>query len=44
MISAKISDDKAAAVYFGCVLIFGGLGLIVSYVIEKKWLDQQQLS
>jgi len=44
VISAKISDDEAAAVYFGCVLIFGGVGLIVSYVIEKKWLDQHQVS
>lgn len=41
VIATKLGDDEAAAIYFGCVLIFGGLGLIVSYIIEKKWLDQQ---
>ncbi|SFH13331.1 DUF6249 domain-containing protein [Pedobacter insulae] len=34
-------EGQAAAVYFGCIGIFGGLGLIVSYFVEKKWLDQQ---
>ncbi|WP_293302242.1 DUF6249 domain-containing protein [Pedobacter sp. UBA4863] len=34
-------EGQAVAVYFGSVFIFGGLGLIVSYLIEKKWLDQQ---
>ncbi len=33
-------EDQQAAVYFGCLGIFGGLGLIVSYIIEKKWLDK----
>ncbi|WP_199117929.1 DUF6249 domain-containing protein [Pedobacter sp. ASV28] len=32
---------QAVAVYFGSVLIFGGLGLVISYIIEKKWLDKQ---
>ncbi len=32
---------QAVAIYFGCIGIFGGLGLIASYVIEKKWLDKQ---
>jgi tetrahydromethanopterin S-methyltransferase subunit E len=32
---------QGAAIYFGCIGIFGGLGLIASYVIEKKWLDKQ---
>lgn len=41
VITTRLGDDEAVAVYFGCVLIFGGLGLIMSYVIEKKWLDQQ---
>lgn len=40
VIATKVGDDEAAAVYFGCVLVFGGLGLIISYIIEKKWLDQ----
>lgn len=34
-------EGQAVAIYFGCIGIFGGLGLIVSYVIEKKWLDNQ---
>ena len=35
----RMEDEQAVAVYFGCIAIFGGLGLIVSYAIEKKWLD-----
>eukprot|EP01133_Synstelium_polycarpum_P011320 gene11320-13202_t len=35
----KLEDEQAVAVYFGCLSVFGGLGLILSYVIEKKWLD-----
>ncbi len=35
-------EGQAVAVYFGCIGIFGGLGLILSYVIEKKWLDNQK--
>lgn len=38
----RIGADEAVAVYFGCLSIFGGLGLIISYLIEKKWLDQQE--
>jgi len=34
-------ENQTVAVYFGCLGIFGGLGLIVSYIIEKKWLDKQ---
>jgi len=34
--------DQEAAIYFGCIGIFGGLGLIISYFVEKKWLDQQK--
>ncbi len=33
---------QAVAIYFGCIGIFGGLGLITSYFVEKKWLDQQK--
>ena len=36
-----IEDGQAVAVYFGCIGVFGGLGLIISYIIEKKWLDKQ---
>jgi len=35
-------EGQAVAVYFGSIFIFGGLGLVVSYIIEKKWLDEQQ--
>ena len=34
-------EGQAVAVYFGCLGIFGGMGLIVSYIIEKRWLDKQ---
>lgn len=34
-------EGQAVAVYFGCIGIFGGLGLIASYFVEKKWLDKQ---
>ena len=33
-------EGQAVAIYFGFIGIFGGLGLIASYVIEKKWLDK----
>ncbi|WP_316802329.1 DUF6249 domain-containing protein [Pedobacter nototheniae] len=32
---------QAVAVYFGSIGIFGGLGLVLSYVFEKRWLDKQ---
>ncbi|MGF1926169.1 MAG: DUF6249 domain-containing protein, partial [Bacteroidia bacterium] len=35
-------EGQAVAIYFGCIGIFGGLGLITSYFVEKKWLDQQK--
>lgn len=38
---SEVEKGQAVAVYFGSIFIFGGLGLIVSYIIEKKWLDQQ---
>lgn len=34
-------ESQTVAVYFGCLGVFGGLGLIISYLIEKKWLDQE---
>jgi hypothetical protein len=36
---AHMEDEQATAVYFGCLGIFGGIGLIISYIIERKWLD-----
>lgn len=35
-------EGQAVAIYFGCIGVFGGLGLITSYIIEKKWLDKQK--
>lgn len=40
-IMSNVEEGQAVAIYFGCVFIFGGLGLITSYIIEKKWLDKQ---
>ena len=34
-------EGQSVAIYFGCLGIFGGLGLITSYFVEKKWLDKQ---
>lgn len=33
-------EGQAVAVYFGCLGIFGGLGLITSFLIEKKAIDK----
>ena len=38
----EAEQGQSVAIYFGCLGIFGGLGLIVSYVIEKKWLDKEE--
>jgi hypothetical protein len=35
--------SQAVAVYFGCLCIFGGLGLIVSFVIEKKAIEKDKV-
>ncbi|WP_316819567.1 DUF6249 domain-containing protein [Pedobacter gandavensis] len=37
-----IEEEEGVAVYFGCLSIFGGIGLIVSYAMEKNWLDKQK--
>lgn len=36
----NIDRQNAVAVYFGCLALFGGLGLIGSFLIEKKTLDK----
>lgn len=41
VITTNIDNKDSVALYFGCIFIFGGIGLIISYAIEKKWLDQQ---
>lgn len=35
------NEGQAVAIYFGSIGIFGGLGLVVSYIFEKNWLDKQ---
>lgn len=42
VMNSSIHDEDAAALYFGFIFIFGGIGLIISYVIEKKWLDRNK--
>lgn len=34
--SRGFDDDRSTAMYFACIAIGGGLGLICSYAIEKK--------
>ena len=38
----RMREDEAVAVYFGCISMFGGFGLIVSYLIEKNWIDKHK--
>ncbi len=35
----NLTEEESVAVYFGFLGIFGGIGLIVSYVIEKNWIE-----
>jgi hypothetical protein len=35
------NEGQAVAIYFGSIGIFGGLGLVISYLFEKSWLDKQ---
>jgi hypothetical protein len=37
-----LREEDATAVYFGSISIFGGLGLIASYAIEKNWMDKHK--
>jgi tetrahydromethanopterin S-methyltransferase subunit E len=39
----RSEQGQSVAIYFGFIGIFGGLGLIVSYLVEKKWLDSNKL-
>jgi len=39
-----LQEPDSVAVYFGSLSIFGGLGLIVSYMIERRWMDSQPQS
>jgi hypothetical protein len=39
---AQVDDDANVAIYFALIAIFGGLGLIISYRIEKKEGDNNK--
>lgn len=36
-------DGRNAAIYFALIAIGGGLGLLGSYRIEKKWWDENKI-
>lgn len=39
----RINDEREPVIYFAMIAIGGGLGLILSYRIEKKqWLDKKE--
>lgn len=42
VMAEDMTNKYAVPVYFGFIFLFGGIGLIVSYVIEKNWLDKQK--
>ena len=45
MFGAEMTEtetSQAVAVYFGCLGVFGGLGLIVSFVVEKKAIEKDK--
>lgn len=36
------NNDSSPAIYFSLIAIGGGIGLLVSYYMEKKWWDQNK--
>ena len=40
--NTNMNEESASAVFFGFIFLFGGLGLVISYAIEKNWLDKQK--
>lgn len=38
------SEQKAPAIYFALIAIFGGLGLVISYSFEKRHEDKERTS
>jgi hypothetical protein len=38
---ANMDEDTKPGVFFGMIAIFGGLGLIVSFMIEKKGKEEE---
>ncbi len=37
-------DDKAPAIYFALIAIFGGLGLVISYAFEKRHDEKEKIN
>ena len=37
-------NEKAPAIYFALIAIFGGLGLVISYVFEKRYEEKEKLN
>lgn len=33
-------ESQVVAIFFGFITLMGGAGLIVSYLVEKKWMDK----
>jgi hypothetical protein len=42
--SHSYRDGENPPVYFALIAIGGGLGLLFSYKIEKKWLDENKIN
>ena len=38
----EVYDKDNPAIYFALIAIGGGIGLVISYVVEKKWLDKNK--
>jgi hypothetical protein len=36
------SEEQSPAIYFGLISIFGGLGLVVSYLFEKSYEEKEK--
>ena len=39
----QTSEEQSPAIYFGLIAIFGGLGLVVSYLFEKRHEEREKL-
>ena len=41
-ISSNFPEDEAVSIYFGMILIFGGLGLLISYFIQYRMAQKEK--
>ena len=39
--SGEFDDDGNVAIYFALIAVFGGIGLFLSYLVEKKEADKE---